>query len=166
MTDGERELVKSINKFFTENSLKGIAYRRKQHRFSSQFVDILVNTAEEDLNDVAIEHKSFKKSSSSKLYFSQHFSDSEKEDSVLGCKKQVERVKEFQRLSGFNTFLGVEVKRGRGRSRRQFILPWSDLYRLYESGESGVSIPFLEEEGVELEKTDDNMWRIPDRLFF
>ena len=48
MTEFERELVKSFNIFFSENGIKGIAFRLKQHRFSHQYLDIVVDSLHPD----------------------------------------------------------------------------------------------------------------------
>ncbi len=44
MTDFERALVQAFNRHFEDNNIRSIAYRRKQHRFSSQVCDIMVDS--------------------------------------------------------------------------------------------------------------------------
>lgn len=136
MTEFERELVKAFNRFFEDNGVDGIAYRRKQHRFSSQFCDILVDS-EDPAYYLAIENKSIKTSASNKLYFSQHFSESDK-------GHQVDRITDFVERSGRRGYLAVELKRGRGRQRRAFMIPWRALRRRYEEDAVGIPIDDLE----------------------
>ena len=42
MTEFERMLVNSFNAYIEENGVRAISYRLKQHRFTSQFLDVLV----------------------------------------------------------------------------------------------------------------------------
>ncbi|MFB6265847.1 MAG: hypothetical protein ABEI07_02055 [Candidatus Nanohaloarchaea archaeon] len=137
MTEFERELVKAFNRFFEENNERGIAYRRKQHRFSSQFVDVLVDSIKPEFY-LAIENKSISTKATNKLYFSQHFSESED-------GHQVDRISDFLQRSGRRGYLAVEVKRGRGKQRKAFFVPWKVLKERYDSGEPGIGIEELED---------------------
>ncbi len=132
MTEFERELVNAFNNFFEEEDINGIAHRKKQHRFSSQLCDVLVDS-EHDMFYLAIENKSIKESSTGKLYFSQHFSESDK-------GHQVDRISDFLDRSGRKGLLAVEIKRGRGRPREAFVVPWEVVRRRYEAGEAGLSL--------------------------
>ena len=136
MTDFERALVNSFNEFFREEGLKGIAHRKKQHRFSSQLCDVLVDSPHETFY-LAIENKSVKVSSTNKLYFSQHFSRSEN-------GHQVERISDFVERSGRNGYLAVELKRGRGKPRKAFMVPWGEVRRWYREA-SGIPLEALSE---------------------
>lgn len=137
MTDFERELVNSFNRFFEEEELNGIAHRKKQHRFSSQLCDVLVDS-EHEMFYLAIENKSVKTSSTNKLYFSQHFSNSKD-------GHQVERISEFVRKSGRTGFLAVEMKRGRGKPRKAFMVPWRVVDEKYRNGDSGLHLDEIQE---------------------
>jgi Holliday junction resolvase len=137
MTDFERALVNSFNKFFAEEDIDGIAHRKKQHRFSSQLCDVLVDSPHE-MFYLAIENKSVKTSSTNKLYFSQHFSESDK-------GHQVERISDFVDRSGRTGFLAVELKRGRGRSRKAYMVPWDTVREAYQDGSSGLHIDEIQE---------------------
>ena len=44
MTEFERMLVNSLNAYIEENGIKAISYRLKQHRFTPQFLDVLVDS--------------------------------------------------------------------------------------------------------------------------
>ena len=135
MTDFERSLVNSFNNFFEEEQIEGIAHRKKQHRFSSQLCDVLVDSPHETFY-LAIENKSIKTSSSQKLYFSQHFSDTEE-------GHQVERITDFVKRSGRKGYLAVELKRGRGRQRKAYMVRWDEVWRMYSQGQSGIHLEEL-----------------------
>ncbi|MDY6771186.1 MAG: hypothetical protein SV186_04485 [Candidatus Nanohaloarchaea archaeon] len=147
MTDFERELVKAFNRYFDDSGLEGIAYRRKQHRFSSQFLDILVDSPYDDYY-LGVENKSLKTSKNNTLYFSQHFSEA-------NDRHQVERITEFLNRSGRKGFLAVELKRGRGKARKAYLVPWEVVDRKYETGAVGLPIdtiqdfPQIERDGAE-----------------
>ncbi|MFB6077132.1 MAG: hypothetical protein ABEK12_03310 [Candidatus Nanohaloarchaea archaeon] len=132
MTEFERELVNAFNRFFEAAGPSGIAYRRKQHRFSSQFVDVLVDSIRPEFY-LAIENKSISTSATNKLYFSQHFSESKD-------GHQVDRISRFLDRSGRTGYLAVEMKRGRGKPRRAFMIPWRALRQRYENDATGIHI--------------------------
>ncbi|MBS1262978.1 MAG: hypothetical protein MAG715_00144 [Methanonatronarchaeales archaeon] len=132
MTEFERDLVRSFNDFFEERDLKAVAYRRKQHRFSSQVVDVLVDSLNPDFY-LAIENKSISTAKGAgALYFSQHFTES-----------QIPRLSGFLERSGRRGFLAVELKRGTGRKRRAFVVPWSDVEARWSSDEPGFPVDRL-----------------------
>ncbi len=137
MTDFERSLVNSFNRFFEENKIRGIAYRRKQHRFSSQFVDVLVDSFNPDYY-LAIENKSLKTASSNKLYFTQHFSETDE-------GHQVERISKFLHRSGRRGFLAVELRRGMGKARKAYLVPWREVWEKFDSGGKGFSVSEIKE---------------------
>lgn len=147
MTDFERALVNSFNNFFEEEDIDGIAHRKKQHRFSSQLCDVLVDSPH-DMFYLAIENKSVKTGSTNKLYFSQHFSSS-------NGGHQVERISDFIDRSGRTGFLAVELKRGRGRSREAYMVPWGEVRERYESGSSGIPIEDIREHPEILRDSED-----------
>lgn len=154
MTDFERSLVKSFNRYFDEQDIPGIAYRRKQHRFSSQFVDVLVDSFNPDFY-LAIENKSLKLSSSNKLYFSQHFSEA-------NDKHQVERITDFVERSGRTGFLAVELRRGRGRPRKAFLVPWEEVKNRYHNEQPGLAVDEIQE--FPQIKRDGEQYRVDEAL--
>lgn len=147
MTEFERELVKAFNQFFEEENINGIAHRKKQHRFSSQLCDVLVDS-EHDMFYLAIENKSVKTSSTNKLYFSQHFS-------VSDGGHQVERISDFLDKSGRKGLLAVELKRGRGRPREAYVVPWSVIREKYEAGETGLHLDEIRNHPEILRKSEN-----------
>lgn len=127
MTRFERDIVNMFNNYFREEKYQGLAYRLKQHKFSSQILDVIV-----DNPFLGIECKSIKSNSSKKLYFSQHFS-------TVDGVNQVERITEFLDKSDRKGFLAVELKRGTGKKRRAFLIDWRFVNQVFESEKSGIS---------------------------
>jgi Holliday junction resolvase len=87
---------------------------------------------------LAIENKSVKTKSTNKLYFSQHFS-------VSDGGHQVERISDFVDRSGRKGFLAVEFKRGVGRPRKAFLVPWKDVRDRYQDGQAGFHLDEIKE---------------------
>lgn len=137
MTDFERELVHAFNDFFENEEINGIAHRKKQHRFTSQVCDVLVDSQHE-MFYLAIENKSVKTSSTNKLYFSQHFSQGQD-------MHQVTRISDFIDRSGRSGFLAVELKRGRGKPREAYMVPWQIVRERYENEETGLHLDEIRE---------------------
>jgi Holliday junction resolvase len=136
MTEFERQLVNAFNDHFDESHVNGIAYRRKQHRFSSQFVDVLVDSQHPDFY-LAIENKSLKAQQNRTLYFSQHFSES-------NDGHQVERITNFVEESGRTGYLALEMRRGRGKPRKAYLIPWDVIDRKYTTGAVGLDLEDIE----------------------
>ncbi len=132
MSRFERGLVDAFNRYFEDNHTDGIAYRRKQHRFSSQFLDVLVDSEDPNFY-MGIEGKSLKTESNNTLYFSQHFSEA-------NDTHQVPRISDFLRRSGRRGFLAVELRRGTGKPRKAFLIPWEVIDRKFETGAVGLPV--------------------------
>lgn len=146
MTEHERALVNAYNRFFEsdDNNFDGIAYRQKQSRFTSQLCDVTVDSEYPCLYQ-AIECKSIKEKKNNKLYFSQHFSESEQ-------GHQVERISDFIDRSGRAGYLALELKRGRGRQRKAYLIKWPIVRDFYEDGKVGLRLDNLPEHGYELKR--------------
>lgn len=135
----ERGIVEGFNEYFARSDdVDGYAHRKKQHRFSSQICDVLVDSSDPRFY-LAVEHKSVKTSSTNKLYFSQHFSDPE------DGRPQVERFSEFVDRTGRTGVLAVELKRGMGKPLQLFLVPWRDVLERYRSDEAGFSLEEIKE---------------------
>ncbi len=125
MTEFERVLVQSFNAFFEEKKMKGISYRLKQHRFTPQFLDVLVDSLDPDYY-MGIECKSISVDKGAKaLYFTQHFTTDK------NGAHQIERISDFLLRSGRSGFLAVELKMGVGRAREAYMVPWTELCKKY-----------------------------------
>jgi hypothetical protein len=121
MTEFERVLVQSFNKYFEEQNIRGIAHRLKQHRFTPQFLDVLVDSLNPDYY-LGIECKSISVDKGAKaLYFTQHFTTDK------NGAHQIDRISDFLRRSGRTGFLAIELKMGAGHSREAYIIPWNVL---------------------------------------
>ncbi|MEZ5334691.1 MAG: hypothetical protein R2741_05365 [Methanolobus sp.] len=148
MTEFERVLVQSFNTYFEENNFKGVAYRLKQHRFTAQFLDVLVDSLHPDFY-LGIECKSISVDKGAKaLYFTQHFTTDK------NGVHQIERISDFLLRSGRSGFLAVELKMGVGRSREAYMVPWTELCCKYdEEGTPKITVeeiqqyPRIEREG-------------------
>jgi Holliday junction resolvase len=134
MSNFERELVKSFNEFFERSAIDAIAYRIKQHRFSQQMLDILVDSSDRQFY-LGIECKSISPSKgATSLYFSQHFSVDKKGE------HQVAKMHEFLRKSGRTGYVAVELKMGSGKSKAAYFIAWPQVWKRFSRGQSGFSI--------------------------
>ncbi|MDD2665440.1 MAG: hypothetical protein PHD13_01470 [Methanocellales archaeon] len=127
MTKFERDIVKSFNNFFEQNEIDAIAYRIKQHQFSSQVLDVLVDSLHEEYY-LGVECKSISTKTGS-LYFTQHFGPD-----------QIVRIDDFLRRSGRKGILAVELRYGKGLPVSAHILQWTDLKKRYLAGGVGFTV--------------------------
>ena len=127
MNEFERMLVNSFNTYIEENGIRAISYRLKQHRFTSQFLDVLVDSLNPDLY-LGIECKSISvDKGANALYFTQHFTVDKK-----GIH-QIERISDYLNKSGRKGFLAVELRLGTGHGREAYMVPWEALKKKYLS---------------------------------
>jgi Holliday junction resolvase len=117
MSDFEREIVHCLNRFFKTRHIQGFAYRLKQHKFTSQYVDVLVDSLNPSYY-LAIECKSI---IDKKLYFSQHFHSDKKN------VHQVDAISDFLAKTGRIGFLAVEFRQGPGKASEAFLIPWATV---------------------------------------
>ena len=114
MSDFEREIVHCLNRFFKTHHIQGFAYRLKQHKFTSQYVDVLVDSLNPSYY-LSIECKSI---IDKKLYFSQHF------HADKNNVHQVDSITDFLAKTGRIGFLAVEFRQGTGKASEAFLIPW------------------------------------------
>ncbi|RXA20406.1 hypothetical protein EQO05_04510 [Methanosarcina sp. MSH10X1] len=157
MTEFERMLVNSFNAYIEENGIRAISYRLKQHRFTSQFLDVLVDSLNPDLY-LGIECKSISvDKGANALYFSQHFTVDKK-----GIH-QIERISEYLDRSGRHGFLAVELRLGPGHGREAYMVPWDELEKKYRSQNLKLTLqeirncPEIKREGKDY-KVDPREW--------
>jgi hypothetical protein len=94
MTEFERVLVNSFNSFFKEAGIHALSYRLKQHRFTAQFLDVLVDSINPDLY-LGVECKSISvEKGACALYFSQHFTTDK------NGKHQIVRISDYLQSTG------------------------------------------------------------------
>jgi Holliday junction resolvase len=129
MSDFERDIVHCFNNFLSERTTRGFAYRLKQSKFNTQYVDVLVDSLDPRFY-LAIECKSIR---GKKLYFSQHFHEDKHK------VHQVDAISDFLEKTGRKGYLAVEFRSGPGKAKEAYLLSWSDVRKLY--GQSpGISI--------------------------
>ncbi|HMK15336.1 MAG TPA: Holliday junction resolvase [Methanomicrobiales archaeon] len=129
MNDFEREMVGCLNRFFGETRRQGFAYRLKQHKFSPQYVDVLVDSLDPRYY-CAIECKSIH---GKKLYFSKHFHHDR--DGV----HQVDAISGFLSRTGRRGYLAIEFRFGSGKAREAYLIPWAALVGFYRKS-PGIGI--------------------------
>lgn len=129
MSDFEREIVHCFNRFFEERHIRGFAYRLKQHKFSTQYVDVLVDCLNPSYY-CAIECKSIM---DRKLYFTQHFHADKKK------VHQVDAISEFLTRTGRAGFLALEFRPGGGKPNEAYLIPWAVVLDHYRDNR-GISI--------------------------
>jgi Holliday junction resolvase len=143
MSDFEREIVHCLNRFFTRNHIQGFAYRLKQHKFTNQYVDVLVDSLNPTYY-LSIECKSI---IDKKLYFSQHFHTDKNK------VHQVDAISEFLARTGRIGYLAVEFRQGPGRASEAFLIPWPVVVGHYRTNR-GISIDDARA-GIALERSKD-----------
>jgi Holliday junction resolvase len=129
MSDFEREIVHCLNRFFKSHHMQGFAYRLKQHKFSSQYVDVLVDSLNPSYY-LAIECKSIL---DKKLYFSQHFHTDKK------SVHQVDAITDFLKKTGRAGFLAIEFRFGAGKANEAYLIPWATVAEQYRLNR-GISL--------------------------
>lgn len=133
ISQSEGKIVSALNGFFEERGVDAIAYRIKQHRFTSQVIDILVDSRHWKFY-LAMEVKSISVEKGARaLYFSQHFSKH-------GSAHQVERISEFLKRSGRWGLLAVELRHGAGHPLECRLIRWTDVDARFRKGESGFRV--------------------------
>jgi hypothetical protein len=138
MSEFERELVKSFNVFFSEHDINGIAYRIKQHRFSAQVLDVLVDSLDTKYY-LGIECKSISTDKgASTLYFTQHFSVDK------SGAHQIVKIDEFLKKSGRKGYLAIELRKGSGRARIAYLIEWNEVMKRFMSNQLGFGVSELD----------------------
>ena len=156
----ERDFVNEINSTTDDENPNYFAYRRKQHRFSSQDLDVLIDSDDSQYYmgceckskqiDVSKADKE-NNESEAKLYFSQAFSTDK--DGV----HQIEKVTKFLHKTGRKGVLVIAYRRGRGRKVHYYALDWNKVVELFEDDEfSGIPRDVVKSSGVELFDRKEN----------
>jgi len=122
-------MVHCLNNFFEDKHLKGFAYRLKQSKFSSQYVDILVDSLDPRYY-LAVECKSLK---GKKIYFTQHFHEDKNH------VHQVDQISEFLSKTGRRGYLAVEFRGGPGHPKEAYLMPWNEIQKRF-GNVPGISI--------------------------
>jgi Holliday junction resolvase len=143
MSDFEREIVHCLNRFFKTHHIQGFAYRLKQYKFTSQYVDVLVDSLNPSYY-LSIECKSI---IDKKLYFSQHFHSDKKN------VHQVDAISDFLAKTGRIGYLAVEFRQGPGKASEAFLIPWATVVSHFRENK-GITIDDARE-GIALARCKD-----------
>lgn len=141
----EWDMVQALNVFLKTGARTGKAYRLKQTRYQSQFLDILVDSAESRYY-LGIECKSINAVKYKKLYFATYFSQA-------GGIHQMDRISKFLQETGRKGFLAVEMRNGTGKKREAYLLPFKWVYEQFKSGVNGLSTEDVRKIGIKLLRT-------------
>jgi hypothetical protein len=129
MSDFERDIVHCLNRFFKTRHIQGFAYRLKQYKFTSQYVDVLVDSLNPTYY-LSIECKSI---IDKKLYFSQHFHSDKKN------VHPIDAISDFLAKTGRIGFLAVEFRQGPGKASEAYLIPWVTVIDHYQTNK-GITI--------------------------
>jgi len=129
MSDFERDIVQSFNRFFEKERIRGFAYRLKQHKYSAQYIDVLVDSLDPRYY-LALECKSIR---GKKLYFTQHFHTDKNKI------HQIDAISSFLTKTGRSGYLAIEFRFGSGKTREAYLMPWHQVQKFY-TGTQGVSM--------------------------
>ena len=143
MSDFEREIVHCLNRYFKTHHIQGFAYRLKQHKFTSQYVDVLVDSLNPSYY-LSIECKSI---IDKKLYFSQHF------HADKNNVHQVDAISDFLSKTGRTGYLAVEFRWGPGKANEAFLVPWVIVIEHFRNNK-GITIEDAKD-GIALGRTRD-----------
>lgn len=136
----EPAVVHCLNRWFTEHRTRGFAYRLKQSRFFTQFVDIIVDSPDPSFY-LAIECKSLK---GNRLSFSSNFHRDK--DGI----HQIDNITSFLRFTGRRGSLAVEFRGG--RRNEAYLMDWDTVLSFFATQRS-ISIDEFRRHGVPLERT-------------
>jgi hypothetical protein len=127
----EGRVVKLINEdYFSALQRPGFAYRLKQSRWNTQFIDVLVDSRSPGFY-LAIECKSIDPKKTKKFYFSSW-------QRVSG-KHQVDTISEFVDKTQRFGIMAAEIRKGRGPIPNDvFLIPWAHVRNAYETGKKAI----------------------------
>ena len=164
----EGDFVNEMNSNTEDGNPDYYVYRRKQHRFSSQDIDVLVDSNDPDYycgvecKSKQVDVKKMNKDnneSEAKIYFSQAFSVDK------DGNHQIETITDFLNKTGRRGILAIAYRRGRGRKVHYYALPWEKVVELFEDDEySGIPKRVVESCGVELFDRKENGKKKDDRF--
>jgi Holliday junction resolvase len=143
MSDFEREIVHCLNRYFKKHHIQGFAYRLKQHKFTSQYVDVLVDSLSPSYY-LSIECKSI---IDKKLYFSQHF------HADKNNVHQVDAISDFLSKTGRTGYLAIEFRHGPGKANEAFLVPWATVIEHFRNNR-GITVEDAKY-GIALGRTRD-----------
>lgn len=130
--DFEHVLVRSFNKYFLINGISALAYRLLQSKYQSQRIDIIIDSNE--IQNFAIECKSTAGlNKTHKLNFKSNFTTDK------NGLHQIDRITQYRELTGRDTYLAIELRKGQGRAREAHFIPWDNVLELYNT-DTGIEL--------------------------
>jgi len=144
MSDFEREIVNCMNRFFVSRHIQGFACRLKQHKFTSPYVDVLVDSLNPSYY-MSIECKSI---IDKKLYFSQHFHFDKNN------VRHVNVISDFLIKTGRDGYLAVEFRQGPGKASEAYLIPWAVVVGHYKENK-GITLDDARTSGTAPSKSKD-----------
>jgi hypothetical protein len=145
----EGKLVRLFNEYFEQTNLHGFAFRLKQGRFSTQFIDVLVDSRSPGYY-LAVEAKSIDPRKTAKYYFSSW-------QRVSG-RNQVETISEFVNKTQRFGIMAAEIRQGRGPIPNDiFLIPWSHVEYAFETGKKAINPTDLPGKYPQLKKDVDGL---------
>lgn len=126
--DFEQVMVNSLKKFCKDHGIRAVVRRDIQAKYHHQDCDIKVDSGNERFY-MGIECKSVHVGEKEKkIYFSQHFTT---DNNGL---HQVKRISDYLFCSGRRGYLAVELRFGKGKPRKAYLLPWYYVKQAYQEG--------------------------------
>jgi len=121
--------------------------RKRQAKGTSQAYDVMALLSEHgtDTQGIIVEAKSRKFDNQKRLYFEHDFEDG-----------QLDGLQEIAHSTGLVPLVAVEVKMGRGKSRRAYMIHLRELIELQKEGHKSIN---LREEEIREQVSPDMIWR-------
>lgn len=157
---GDDGFERKLSNFLNEELDEIYSYRRKQHRFSSQDIDLLVDSTSGIYKAIECKSKQIdvekagkeNNSSEAKLYFNQGFSVNQ------DGEHQIPRITEFLQKTGREGFLAVAYRRGRGRKVHWYCIDWIYVREKYREEDcSGLTREYIKENGWRLDEEPEKI---------
>lgn len=128
MTGMEQKIVRELNGNLNDS---GIAYRLKQAKFTSQIIDILVDSKKHGY--FGFECKSVMYNPKKPIYFSSNFTVNNKGE------HQITLISDFLRKSGREGFIIIEQRKGKGNKNITHVVPWDYLNKVFNDNFVGIT---------------------------
>jgi hypothetical protein len=128
----ERDISSALNRWYLEEDLQAIAYRRWAPPRTFQEFDV-VSDSEDMILYMAIECKSVSLAQGDTLYWSQYFS-------IVDGVHQIDRESAWLKRTGRSGYLAVEIRGGPGKTREAYMVPWKEVTRAKRDYAIGMTI--------------------------
>jgi hypothetical protein len=137
----ERDIVQSLNRYYLEENVPALAYRRYAPPRHVLEFDVLSDSINPRYY-FAVECKSLSLAWGNKLYFSSF--------STANNQPQMETEARWLEKTGRNAYFVVEFRAGAGNRREAYSLPWGVVYAHWRAGMLSMPAEWIREKGVRL----------------